>query len=243
VSKLFGTLIGGSIGWVLLGPIGAIIGSILGGRMAGPQGKRFLYDESQPPTTQSDDFTISVVILLAHIVKSDRKIRQEEISTVRKYFESNFGADYTGELMRIFKDILHHDYNILQVTNQIKEYMDYSTRLELLHVLFEIATADKELHSRELEDIYTMSRGLGIGETDFQSIKAIFTGPERNPYAILGVNPGASETEVKKAFRELANKYHPDKLAYLGPEFQSMADKKFRAINDAYQKIRRERRF
>jgi uncharacterized membrane protein YkvA (DUF1232 family) len=59
----------------------------------------------------------------------------------------------------------------------------------------------------------------------------------RDPYDILGVNRHASESEIKNAYRKLANKYHPDKVNHLGEEFKELAEKKFKDIQEAYQKL------
>ena len=62
-------------------------------------------------------------------------------------------------------------------------------------------------------------------------------------YSILGINKGASDDEVKKAYRRMAMKYHPDKVHHLGPEYQQDAQEKFRKINEAYEEIRKSRGF
>jgi len=59
----------------------------------------------------------------------------------------------------------------------------------------------------------------------------------RDPYTILGVNRHASTAEIKNAYRKLANKYHPDKVEHLGEEFKELAEKKFKDIQQAYQKL------
>jgi hypothetical protein len=65
-----------------------------------------------------------------------------------------------------------------------------------------------------------------------------FTGfSKRDPYEVLGVAKGASIDEIKNAYRKLANKYHPDKVNYLGDEFKELADKRFKEIQEAYQEL------
>lgn len=59
----------------------------------------------------------------------------------------------------------------------------------------------------------------------------------RDPYDILGVSRYASQGEIKDAYRKLANKYHPDKVNHLGEEFKELAEKKFKDIQEAYQKL------
>jgi hypothetical protein len=58
-----------------------------------------------------------------------------------------------------------------------------------------------------------------------------------DPYKVLGVHRGASIDEIKAAYRELAAKYHPDKVNHLGDEFKVMAEKKFKEIQEAYQTL------
>jgi len=64
-------------------------------------------------------------------------------------------------------------------------------------------------------------------------------GRPQNPYAVLGVKPGASQEEIQAAYRELVQKYHPDKVSHLGEEFQEMAQQKFVEIQDAYDQLMR----
>ncbi|MGB5987615.1 MAG: DnaJ domain-containing protein [Desulfobacterales bacterium] len=62
------------------------------------------------------------------------------------------------------------------------------------------------------------------------------TGPW-DPYGVLGLQPGASPDEIKRAYRKLALQYHPDKVAHLGQEFQALAQKRFQEIQRAYQEL------
>jgi len=60
---------------------------------------------------------------------------------------------------------------------------------------------------------------------------------KKDPYEVLGIARGASRDEIKNAYRKLANKYHPDKVTYLGDEFKELADKRFKEIQEAYQEL------
>ena len=82
---------------------------------------------------------------------------------------------------------------------------------------------------------------LNINQNDYNSIKAMFAKDEEAIYRILEVSPSATDSEVKIAYRKMANKYHPDKVAHLGQKMQTIAEEKFKSVNDAYQQIKKDR--
>lgn len=59
----------------------------------------------------------------------------------------------------------------------------------------------------------------------------------RSPFEILKIPPDADEKEIRTAYRKLANQYHPDKVAHLGDEFQKLAERRFKEIQAAYDKL------
>ncbi len=61
---------------------------------------------------------------------------------------------------------------------------------------------------------------------------------QKNAYSVLGVGRDASPEEIKRAFRRLANKYHPDKVSHMGDEFRELAERRFKEIQEAYQKLK-----
>jgi DnaJ like chaperone protein len=62
-------------------------------------------------------------------------------------------------------------------------------------------------------------------------------------YKILEVTPDASDSEVKKAYRKMAMKYHPDKVSHLGQDVKKQAEEKFRKVQEAYENIKKARGF
>ena len=82
---------------------------------------------------------------------------------------------------------------------------------------------------------------MGVASTDFLSIKNMFIPETNSSYKILEIDPSSSNDEVKKSYRRMALKYHPDKVSHLGDDFRKTADEKFRKVNEAYEKIKRER--
>jgi len=82
---------------------------------------------------------------------------------------------------------------------------------------------------------------LALNNRDFESIKAMFFKSADNAYKILEIEKSATDAEVKKAFRTMAKKYHPDKLHHMDEAYRSGAEDKFRMVQEAYEKIQKER--
>ena len=121
--------------------------------------------------------------------------------------------------------------------------MDHSARLELIHFLFGLSQADGQVHPKEVEVINTISSYLGNNQADLESLKAMFIQDTNAAYKILEIESTATDTEVKKAFRKMASKFHPDKVSHLGDDFQKFAEEKFKKVNEAYQQVKQERNF
>ena len=69
----------------------------------------------------------------------------------------------------------------------------------------------------------------------------MFAKDEKAVYRVLEISPDASNHEIKRAYRKMANKYHPDKVSHLGKEMQTSAEEKFKAVNNAYQQLKKDR--
>lgn len=235
----FGKWLGGGLGWVLGGPIGALIGFTLG--------SVFDTKSSQPelsaaPTTESD-FKISLLVLIACVMKADGRIQKSELTIVKKFLVSNFGEEGALEALQLLKQILEQPINESEVAQQMHRHMNYSSKLQLLHFLFDIALADGEVHSSEQAMIERIAGIFEISRADFESLKAPYfknTDPEW-AYKALEIEATATEDEIKKAYRRMAMKYHPDKVNNLGEDIKKSATEKFRSINEAYETIKQSR--
>ena len=233
-------LIGAGIGFIIGGgPIGAIIGYALGSLFGNSYTKEDVKFMGENPRQQ--DFTASLLVLSAAVMKADGNVKKSELDYVKRFFLQNFGQEQAEKYILTLREILKQDIKIDEVSQQIGRYMNYSSKLQLLHYLFGIASADAQVHDNEVSVIETISRYMGINTSDFDSIKAMFVKKVDDAYTILGIDPSASDDEVKKAYREMAKKNHPDKVSYLGEDVRKAAEKKFQEINDAYDKIKKQR--
>ena len=143
--------------------------------------------------------------------------------------------------MLVFKDILEQEYPLKDVCRQIQRSMDHPSRLELIHILYGLSQSDGHVHPSEIRIIQTIANYLNISSNDYASIKAMFAKDENAAYRILEIDPSTSDKQVKEAYRKMANKYHPDKVAHLGQKMQTVAEEKFKSVNDAYQQIKKDR--
>ena len=228
--------IGGGLGWAFGGPIGGILGFMVGSMFGGQGGDRAVYGR-----TQAGDFNISLLILTAAVMKADGSVKRSELDYVKRFLVSNFGSTLAPQYTKALGEILKQDLNVQEVSAQIRQYMDYSSRLMLMQFLFGIALSDGKHHPSEVELINTIAGFMGVGPKDYESIKAMFIEETDSAYKILEVSPDATNHEIKKAFRELAKKYHPDKVAHLGEEIKKAAEVKFTTLNAAYEAVKEER--
>ena len=227
----------GGLGWAFGGPIGAIFGYTIASLSDDKKNQL----NSRSSTTKPADFIVSILVLFAKVMKADGQLLKSELDYVKQFLKKQFGVQQARELMPVLKNILDQEYPLKDVCRQIQRSMDHSSRLQLIHVLFGLSAADGHVHPNEVSIIFTMSNYLNINNNDFESIKAMFIENKESAYKILEISQKSSDSELKKGFRKMANKYHPDKVAHLGTEMQALAEEKFKAVNDAYQKIKKER--
>jgi len=239
----FGKWIGGGLGWAFGGPIGAMLGFAIGSMFDNAKQVDLNYGGNIPKRgrTQRGDFGVSLLILAAAVVKADGKVLKSELNYVKRFFEQQFGKRDTAQHMLLFRELLKQDVDVREVCLQIKSNMGIHARLQLLHFLFGISKADGHVDKNEVDMIERISNYLGIGSNDFLSIRAMFFNDTNAAYQVLEIDANASDTEVKKSYRKMAIKYHPDKLAHLGEEFQKAAKEKFQKVTEAYVTIKKER--
>ena len=145
----FAKWIGGGLGWALLGPLGGVFGFMLGSLLDNQDGQLFNTRREGPTTT--GDFAISLLVLVAAVMKADGKVVKSELDYVKAYFVRSFGEGAAGEATMMLRDLLKQDINIREVAGQIRNRLDYSSRLQMLHFLFGIATADGSYPCRRTE--------------------------------------------------------------------------------------------
>ena len=241
----------GGLGFVLGGPIGALIGVVIGsvldgasvswtGRLTdGEEGETFEAEGSRRQATEGD-IRISLLVLIACVMKADGRVLKSEVQFIKPYLLKTYGEEGGKEALQMLKKLLEQDIDIVAVSRQIGRYVNYSTRLEIIHMLLDLANADGEFAQQEQAVIEQIAACMNINPKDFESMAAMYrkTKDANWAFTALEIEPTVSDEEVKKAYRRMAMKYHPDTVANAGEEIKRQATEKFRTINEAYEHIK-----
>jgi len=250
--KFFGAF----IGWVFLRFDGAIAGFIIGGivdvYINSKANNKGFSGNNQNSTLDSiidqytGDFNFILVSLTAAVMRSDGKTTRPELEYVKDFFVKQFGVEKAKQDLLMLREALKQDISLDRICAAARGKMNYHSRLQLLHYLFGIAYADGYLSPAEQNVLLRISAFLEINPVDFRTVGAMFGGnstPSNRAYEILGIERNTTEEEIKKAYRQMALKYHPDRVTHLGEDVRKAAEEKFKKIQEAYEAIKKEKGF
>jgi DnaJ like chaperone protein len=238
----FGKWIGGGLGFTVGGPIGALLGFAIGSVIDKTLDVKVDTGQTRGQYQSTpNDFGASLLVLVAAVMKADGKVLKSELEFVRRFFNKQFGSEKTKQHMLVLRELLKKDIPLQDVCLQIKTYTMYPARLQLMHLLFGVAAVDDHVDDSEIRVIEQIASYLGIRQADYASIKAMFLKEVDGDYKILEIDKNATNEEVKKAYRKMAIKYHPDKVSHMGDEYKDSAKQKFQKMKDAYDNIKKQR--
>lgn len=238
---------------------GAIIGFIIGnlidnyqtimnaskGQGGNSQRRHFspedVFSYYQQRSTQNDIPTM-LMALTAAVMKADGKVLKAELDYVKMFLNNQFGQQYAGVHLKTLKHFIDSEnIPLQQICLDIKMRTMPEVRVQLLHYLFGIAKSDNHVSNSEMNVINTIASYMGVPHIEFESVKNMFYRDVNSDYAVLGITPQATDEEIKKAYRQMAIKFHPDKVASMGEEYQKGAKEKFQKIQEAYDNIKKSR--
>ena len=250
------------LGWAMGGPLGAVAGYFVGraisdnprpGQRAVPPrpGQRHVN------TGTEQDVTFALIVLMASVMKSDGQVTRSELDYVKTFLRKNYAEDKANDILHALRDVVKRDFELRDICRQIVENTGYSTRYHMLDFLFGLADADATLTAPEATTLRRIGAYLGINTRDYASIlgRHLQQGRARqqraggaegpafagDPYQVLGITSAATDDEVRRAYRRLALKYHPDKVEGMSEEVRRNATEQFRRITEAYETIKTAR--
>ena len=223
--------------------LGFVIGSVIDNMNAGKTYNRggSIFGRTATQNIPAE-FELKLLALASVVIKADGKVDQSELDYVRRYFVQAYGKERANTTFRLFNDqIKKSGVSAVNLAQELKAYLRYESRLQVLHFLFSVAKADGLVSESEVKQLEIIARAFGLNLNDFNSIKAMFFDQPDRAYEILEVSKTATDAEIKKAYRTMVKKYHPDKLQDMDEAYRKGAEEKFRAVQEAYERIQKQR--
>ncbi len=225
--------------------IGSAIDSLISKDKPGGQSRKSFKDVFESATRENvtpGDFELNLLSLASIVIKADGKISQTELDYARQYFVRAYGKDRANATFKTFNEVIkNREISASRICTYLNARTRYEVRLQILHFLFGIAQADGSVSQPEVNVLGTIAGYFRINHQDFESIKNMFIKKADSAYKILEIDKSASDDEVKKAFRTMAKKYHPDKLMDMDDAYRKGAEEKFQNVQEAYETIQKER--
>ena len=243
--SIWGSLIGGLVGFTFAGPIRALIGSMVGGRIS--SARRPGSQQNFAPPQQI--FAIALIILTAKLAKADGYVSKEELIAIKNKLKiPEHEMDQVGEIFNKAKeDSLGYEPYAQQIGQIYKN--NPVVLVEVINILFYIAEADFEVGfsiSNVSDSEITMIRGIakifGLSESQFEGIKESRKSSDKlNPYIVLGCSSNDDFITIRKKYLQLSKEHHPDILMNKGVPIEVIEEskKKMRAINSAFDQIKK----
>lgn len=211
-------------------------------------------------------FNNSILVLVAVVIKTDGKPKESELNYVRTALGIHFTEERVEQHIRQIDKLLDENLQYGGICNVIDRNFRFNEKVQLLHFLVGIVCSDGLLSVKEERVLKNISRKMRVPESVLTGIFRMFnfvTEEEvhnrhkkrqqkstrtssyklAQAFEILGLELNASDSQIKKAYRKLAMKHHPDRLAHLAEEHQKSAKEKFQAISDAYEFIKSSKGF
>lgn len=224
--------------------LGFIIGTLIDNWSRSSGGFQTVFSGGPSQTVSPGDFELNLLSLASLVIKADGNVSQKELDYVRAYFVQAYGKERANATFRTFNEVIKsREISARRICLYLQQRTKYEVRLQILHFLFSIAKADGLISQAEINQLADIGSYLNLTTRDFESIKAMFVKSADDAYKILEIEKSATDAEVKKAFRSMAKKYHPDKLQHMDEAYRKGAEEKFRKVQEAYEQIQKERGF
>ncbi|MCM4155095.1 TerB family tellurite resistance protein [Gramella sp. AN32] len=222
--------------------LGFIVGTLVDNYIRSSGGFLNSIGGQQKSSVSPGDFELNLLSLCSLVIKADGQVSQTELDYVRAYFVQSYGKERANATFRTFNEVVkNRQVSASRIGRYLAARTKYPTRLQIVHFLFGIAKADGRVSEAEARAIQEISGYLQITGRDFESIKAMFFKKADYSYTILEIEKTASNEDVKKAYRKMAKKYHPDKLGHMDEAYRKGAQEKFTKVQEAYENIQKER--
>tara|TARA_A100001388_G_scaffold276646_1_gene264940 strand:+ start:81 stop:812 length:732 start_codon:yes stop_codon:yes gene_type:complete len=240
--SIWGGITGGLLGFVVLGPIGALVGSVIGSNLSSRSKRKRLNNFDKQVA-----FFAALFACLAKIAKADGRVDESEIKKIEEIIsiKLNLNKEHRKFAINIFQKAKDDNVSFESYASNIYQILSSSQNslLVFYEILFELALADGILHPKEDELLKKIPRIFRFDKNVYKSLYEKYVDQNRNYYEVLGLSENSSFSEIKKAYLKKRKEFHPDTLIGKGlpEEFIGKAKEKFIEIQEAYEEL--EKRF
>ena len=237
--SIWGSLIGGMVGFSLGGPFGMLLGSLIGGKISrAKSGSTGFRSFAQPQQI----FALSLIVLSAKLSKADGQVSKEELIAVKDKLK--IPENEIEQVGKIFNKAKEESAGYEPYAKQIAQIYQGNLNVleEVINILFYIAEADGNVSQSELVMIENIAQIFGINQSQFNSIKESRKSSDKlNPYIVLNSSPNEDLSSIRKKYIKLSKENHPDILISKGvpSEVIEESKKKMRAVNSAWDQIQK----
>ena len=237
--SIWGSLIGGMVGFSLAGPFGMLLGSLIGGKISRSRSAAGNFGTFGQP---QQIFALSLIVLSAKLSKADGQVSKEELIAVRDKLK--IPESEIEQVGKIFNKAKQESTGYEPYAQQIAQIYKNNQNVleEVINILFYIAEADGNVSKSELDMIQHIAQIFGLNQSQFNSIQeSRKSSGKLNPYVVLGSNPEEDIQAIRKKYLQLSKENHPDMLISKGvpEEVIEESKKKMRAINSAWDQIQK----
>ena len=239
-----GWLLGAGVGFFLGGPLGAVMGGALEHVLSKNAYKKL--NQTHPDSSGEQIFVGNLIAVMTKIAMADGSVSEAERKTIHDFFSKSlhYGGRELEFIDAIIEETKRANPSLHDICKSFDRFAGKEQRLLMLDLVYQVATTDHVITRAEKEAIHQVVSTMGIGPEEHDRVKSRHVSAKKNDhYTTLGLHATSSNDEVKKAYRQLAVQYHPDKVSHLGPELIAFANQKFKVINEAYSALQKERKF
>ncbi|WP_028862214.1 co-chaperone DjlA [Psychromonas aquimarina] len=263
--RIWGKILGGFFGFMFGHIFGMLLGIWLGHRFDRAMAINFniqngLFGSAVSSRERQKLFFDSTFSVMGHLAKAKGQVTQTDIQVANAYMDQmRLQGEARSQAQASFSFGKQADFPLEKVLSEFAQMVrgDRNVLQMFLGIQVQVAYSDGTLHDNEKNILYTIAELLGFSRFELDRLLQMFEGQqhfhqgqqpqasEEDSYKILGIEEGATDKEIKRAYRKLMSQHHPDKLASKGlpEEMMVIAKEKAQDIQRAYETLRKNRGF
>ncbi len=229
---------GAGVGFLRGGPLGAIIGGTAQHFFSKKVLKKI--NQGLPGIEDQGLFVTCLVVILTEVGMTRGPLSPGQIHVVHKFFKKNlhYEAEELKFIDKAIAETQRLNPDLPPFVDQYKKASNNHYNFLLLALSYQIALTGNSLSEETQRLIDQVAERLGLSYAEHDRIRQKYSlGHTKNPYTILGVDYSANPDAIKKAYRQKAGQYHPDRVAHLGEEEGEAAHMRFLEIQAAYEEL------